>query len=227
MSPTLGQRLRQAREKKGLSLADVAHQTRIPAPRLKDMEDDNFNALGGMTYARSFVQTYSGLLDVNADFVLEQMQPPPLGGKRDYRYLVENYGSWVSNWGDFSAPPAKSMTKKRSPAAVLAIASLVLLIGMGVLLGQAWLGDRKNSTASSARSKTPAGPSTEGVFTAQTPANNQSGSPIGTHETARPSSSPEIILPGKPVTDANQSRAAHAAPPKALPVEDVPAKSKP
>lgn len=215
MSPTLGQRLRQAREKKGLSLADIAHQTRIPAPRLKDMEEDNFNALGGMSYARSFVQTYADLLGVNADFVLEQMQPPPLGGKRDYRYLIESYGSWISKRSDFAAPPAKRVSQGRSPAAVLALASLVLLIGVGVMLGQVWLGDRKNSPANSTRGKTPASSQKAKIVT------NQTSSP---NRTDPPTTMPEIVLPAEPVTDKKQSRAANTTPPKALPAEDTPAK---
>ncbi len=215
MPPTLGQRLKQARENMGLSLADVAHQTRIPAPRLKNMEDDNFNALGGMAYAKSFVQTYSGLLDVNADFVLEQMQAPPLGGKRDYRYLLETHGAWISRRGDFSAPPAKSMKQSRSPAAVLAIGSLVLIIGVGVLLGQAWLGDRKNNANTSVRGSAPAGPTKAGVTAAQTPAS--------TREAAKPSSRPEIILPAEPATGVAKT---NITPPKALPVEDDAPKAK-
>ncbi len=224
MSPSLGQRLRQAREKKGLSLADIAHQTRIPVPRLKAMEEDNFNALGGMAYARSFVQSYSSLLGVNADIVLEQMESPPLGGKRDYRYLVESFGSWISSRGDFAAPPAKSRTKTRSTASVLAIASLVLLIGMGVLLGQAWLGDHKNTAATPARNHAPASPSNPAVTTAQPPTANQNGTTIGPHESGKPTRRPAIALAVEPVTDANQSRATNAVPPKALPVENTPAK---
>lgn len=208
MSPTLGQRLRQAREKMGLSLADVSHQTRIPVPRLKDMEDDNFNALGGMAYTRSFVQTYSKLLDVNASSVLEHMQTPPLGGARDYRYLVESFGSWINSRGDFSAPPAKAMTQTLSRATKLGIAFLVLLIGVGVLLGQAWLGDHKNNASTAARSPLPV-----------IPAKVEDIAEIPRAVKVRDSS-----LPVPPATKVSKK---DAAPPKALPVEDdAPSKSK-
>lgn len=209
MQPTLGQRLKHAREKMGLSLADVAHQTRIPMPRLKDLEDDNYNALGGMAYARSFLQTYAQLVEVNADPVLEQMQTPPLGGTRDFRYLMENFGSWVGNRAEFSAPPAKSMSQPRSFAPVLAIAGLVLLIGMGVLLGQAWIGDRKNNVSASARSASPAVPAKVGISTTE--------KPLSTYEISRPAIIPDSIRPKESVSGVSKN---NGAPPKALPVED-------
>lgn len=217
MSPTLGQRLRQAREKMGLSLADIAHQTRIPVPRLKDMEDDNFNALGGMAYARSFVQTYARLLDVNAGPVLEQMQTPPLGGARDYRYLLENFGAWINGRNDFTAPPAKAMTPNRSAVATLSIAGLVLLIGMGVLLGQAWKNDRKTSAIDPARGK-PALAKAEDTVTENTPDGSRA-LPVSDDAAPHPAIVPASSRAGSPRPMPAVSKT-NGAPPKALPVED-------
>jgi cytoskeleton protein RodZ len=88
MPPTLGQRLKHARDQRGLSLRDVEHATRIPVARLQDLEADRLNGLGGMTYARSFLRTYAALMEVHADDVLAKNNPPPLGVVRYYRYLV-------------------------------------------------------------------------------------------------------------------------------------------
>ena len=75
MPPSLGQKLKQAREQLGLSLADVAHKTRIPVPRLHDLEEDNYNTFGSLTYARAFLQTYAGFVGVDANSVTDHMSP--------------------------------------------------------------------------------------------------------------------------------------------------------
>ncbi|MEI6534011.1 MAG: helix-turn-helix domain-containing protein [Verrucomicrobiaceae bacterium] len=226
MPPTLGQHLKHAREKRGLSLADVSHQTKIPWPRLKDMEDDNFNALGGMAYTRSFVQTYARLLNVNADSVLEQMQTPPLGGARDYRYLLESHGSWIHKQGQFSAPPVKNMTQHRSVGALLAICGVVLIIGMGVLLGQAWLGERKTNAVSNPRPASNMVAKPDATAT-DTPVVSLRALPASTGDFLKPGVKPVEAHPNPPVAGVPKAmRVEGGAPPKALPVEDGPAKSK-
>lgn len=225
MTLTLGQRLQHARKKKGLSLADVAHQTRIPVSRLKDMEDDNFNALGGMAYARGFVHTYAQLLEVNAESVLEQMQPPPLGGTRDYQYLTESYGAWINQQSNTSAHPATAINKHRSSAAVMAIASLVLLIGVGVLLGQAWLGERKNSHLNSSRtpSSVLSAPGDEKAIETKKSDIILPAKPGSTADSIRPALPPQS---SQPKTSAPFFPKSSGTPPKALPVEDDTSKAK-
>lgn len=133
MPPTLGQRLKHAREKRGLSLRDLEHSTRIPMARLQDLEDDNLNGFGGMAYAKSFLKSYASLLEVDADEVLSRMKPPPLGGVRDYRYLVESQGRWVTERRPHEAPlaPASGLNAGRSFlfAAMVSVACAVLIGG--------------------------------------------------------------------------------------------------
>jgi cytoskeletal protein RodZ len=95
MNLTLGQRLKAAREARGLSLADAAHETRIPAQRLIHLEAENYPSFGSMTYARSFLKLYSDYLDVNAAEVLEELPSAVFGGPQDYRHLVDSFGPWL------------------------------------------------------------------------------------------------------------------------------------
>jgi len=95
MNLTLGQRLQAAREVRGLSLADAAHETRIPAQRLQHLESENLAAFGSMTYARSFLKLYSDFLEVDASAVLDELPSAVLGGPQDYRHLVESFGPWL------------------------------------------------------------------------------------------------------------------------------------
>lgn len=92
---TLGAKLQDARLKRGLSVLDAAHKTRIPAQRLQNLEADNYAAFGSMTYARAFVRQYSAFLGVSAEKTLEDLPSGVLGGQRDYRYLLESFGPWV------------------------------------------------------------------------------------------------------------------------------------
>lgn len=95
MNLTLGQRLKAARETRGLSLADAAHETRIPMQRLQHLESENLAAFGSMTYARSFLKLYSDFLGVDASAVLDELPSAVLGGPQDYRHLVESFGPWL------------------------------------------------------------------------------------------------------------------------------------
>lgn len=54
----LGQRFKQAREKKGLSIDDVAAKTFILKSHLRALEANDFDALPQPTFARGFATTY-------------------------------------------------------------------------------------------------------------------------------------------------------------------------
>ncbi len=135
MVTTLGQRLRAAREKRGLSLEDAAHFTRIPAVRLRNLETDNYASFGSMTYARSFLKLYSRYLSVDASEILDDLPPARLGGRRDYRYLIEQFGPWIpEKRGPFAQLPAWSFRNRgaRSPFATALGVFVAVLIGTGI-----------------------------------------------------------------------------------------------
>lgn len=95
MTATFGRMLIAAREMRGLSIEDAAHETRIPAQRLRYLESGNIAAFGSLTYARSFMRQYSDFLEVDASSMLEELPEGALGGERDYRYLTQSQGPWL------------------------------------------------------------------------------------------------------------------------------------
>ncbi len=134
MSMLPGIQLRTAREKRGLTLLDAAHETRIPVQRLQWLEQDNWAAFGSLTYARSFLKIYGQFLDINVEEVLEELPTTKLGGPGDYRYLTENHGPWVVKDRRLQRLLNAQERKKtsRSPlAAGLAIFALVF-VGTGL-----------------------------------------------------------------------------------------------
>jgi transcriptional regulator with XRE-family HTH domain len=65
--PGVGEQLRAAREAKGLSLEQVAAETRIPQRHLIAMEAGDFAKLPGRTYAVGFARTYAKTVGLDAD----------------------------------------------------------------------------------------------------------------------------------------------------------------
>ena len=63
----IGERLRAAREVKGLTLEQVAAQTRIPQRHLQTIETGDFSQLPGRTYAVGFVRTYAKTVGLDQD----------------------------------------------------------------------------------------------------------------------------------------------------------------
>lgn len=214
MPPSLGQRLKHAREKLGLTLADVSHRTRIAVPRLSDLEQDSYMAFGSLTYARSFLQSYADFLGVDAHATTEHMPSPPLGGARDYRYLTESYGPWVPDRPDRSLMiPAKSVPAPRSMVALVAGIGMVLALLGGIVVGAVMFGEKKpgTETSSSQRGGTSSGSARDDFEVRkadleQVPVKKAEPVEEGGHPTVRPPASP------------------NGAPPKALPVLDDPPK---
>jgi cytoskeleton protein RodZ len=68
--PGPGDSLRLARESRGLSLEDVARETRIRIEYLDAMERDDFRALPGDVYSRGFLRNYGSYLGLNAAEVI-------------------------------------------------------------------------------------------------------------------------------------------------------------
>ncbi len=148
MTLTVGQRLHIARESKGLTLQDVSHTTRIPVPRLRDLEEDTYTTFGSLTYARTFLKDYSDLMGVDAHEVLEEMHAQPLGGADSYKYLVQNYGTWTRKRSSSAGYVRSPMMAKSGSMGLAAILSgAVLLIGMGVLLGATFVNHKAPAPA--------------------------------------------------------------------------------
>lgn len=69
---TIGQILRNAREKKGLSIEELEASTRIVAKFIKALENEEFDALPGEIYVKGFIKNLSDKLSLDAEMVLER-----------------------------------------------------------------------------------------------------------------------------------------------------------
>ena len=68
---TLGEQLREARERAGLTVEEAAAQTNIRREHLNALEADELGALPGLPFARGFIRIYADLLKVDADVLLD------------------------------------------------------------------------------------------------------------------------------------------------------------
>ena len=65
MGATVGERLRYAREARGLTLEDVATQTRVPIRHLRAIEDSHFDELPAVTYTVGFGRSYANAVGLD------------------------------------------------------------------------------------------------------------------------------------------------------------------
>lgn len=88
MSLTLGEKLRQAREDKGLTLSEVSEHTRISALYLQSIENNDYKILPGGIFNKGFVKSYAKFVGMNEQEALNdysdilaqsETQHPPEG----------------------------------------------------------------------------------------------------------------------------------------------------
>jgi cytoskeletal protein RodZ len=115
--PTVGQRLRAAREEKGLSLEDVAAQTRIPQRHLASIEAADWDSLPTPTYTIGFAKSYAGVVGLDRTDIGDQLRAE-MGGQRFTANTVEAFEP---------ADPRRTMPKW---LVLGTIAGLVVLIAL-------------------------------------------------------------------------------------------------
>jgi cytoskeletal protein RodZ len=68
----LGNRLKQAREEKGLSLEDLQTVTKIQKRYLIGIEEGNYSIMPGQFYARAFIRQYSEAVGLDPELIFEE-----------------------------------------------------------------------------------------------------------------------------------------------------------
>jgi cytoskeleton protein RodZ len=71
MSMTLGEKLRQAREERGIPISEVAEQTRISRLYLESIENDDYKPLPGGIFNKGFVKSYAKFIGLDEQEALQ------------------------------------------------------------------------------------------------------------------------------------------------------------
>ena len=72
MAETLGEKLRAAREARGISIRDVAEQTRIAPMYIECIENDNYKPLPGGIFNKGFVKSYARFIGMDEHDALQE-----------------------------------------------------------------------------------------------------------------------------------------------------------
>jgi cytoskeleton protein RodZ len=121
--PSVGERLRAAREEKKISLEDIAAQTRIPRRHLESIEAADWDHLPAPTYTIGFARSYASAVGLDRAEVADQLRAE-MGGQRTAT------ASEVFEPAD----PARTMPK----SLVIAMIAAVILL----LVVMSWLNRR-------------------------------------------------------------------------------------
>lgn len=123
-SATAGDRLRAAREEKGLSLEDIAAQTRIPQRHLESLETGDWAKLPAPTYTIGFARSFASAVGLDRTEISDQLRSE-MGQQRPVATTSEVFEP---------ADPARSMPKWLVFGAIIAVIALVLVLS--------WLNER-------------------------------------------------------------------------------------
>ena len=129
----IGERLRLAREEKGLSLDEVAGQTRIPVRHLQHIESGDWDALPAATYSVGFVRSYANAVGLDGAALGAELRQQ-LGGARRTGTVSEYYEP---------ADPARVPPKWLAITAALIAAALVV----GYLVFRSGVDDGRETAA--------------------------------------------------------------------------------
>ena len=69
----IGAELRNARIQRGLTIEQVAQDTRISARFLRALEEDDFEALPAPVYVRGFLRSYANYLRIDSQPLLDEL----------------------------------------------------------------------------------------------------------------------------------------------------------
>ena len=161
--PTVGERLRAAREEKGLSLEDVAAQTRIPQRHLASIEVADWDNLPAPTYTVGFAKSYASAVGLDRTDIGNDLREE-MGGQR-----------FAASSADVFEPadPARTMPKTLVLGAILAV---IILIGVMSWLNNRSLDETNEPQAEVANPATPA--TTPAAPTTTAPAAQSPSAPV-------------------------------------------------
>jgi cytoskeleton protein RodZ len=103
----VGERLRAAREDRGLTVEQAADRLRLTRTQINHMEADAFASLGAPVFARGFLRNYARLLELDAEALLAEisgqapgMQTPVADPRReeDNVPLAGQASFWSNTW---------------------------------------------------------------------------------------------------------------------------------
>src|ERR1044072_5352185 len=157
MAESLGEKLRLAREARGITLSEVAAQTRLAARYLEAIEENNYKPLPGGVFNKGFIKAYAKYVGVDEQEALN-----------DYAHAVASQSETEIDDNRYRRPSVMTDDRNRSSWSSLVFAVIILaLMSGGIYLLVQWY----RSAPSEPQAKTPPPVNTAGSNTNTAPAN--------------------------------------------------------
>lgn len=119
MASTLGEKLRQAREARDISISEVAEQTRISPSYIESIENDDYRPLPGGIFNKGFVKSYAKVVGIDETEALA-----------DYaRLIADQEGSQYSDEPKTYRPEVLT-DDRRSSSMLLTVIFAVVILGL-------------------------------------------------------------------------------------------------
>ncbi|QUE49837.1 helix-turn-helix domain-containing protein [Luteolibacter ambystomatis] len=183
-----------------MSIADVAHRTRIPARVIEALEKDDYGSFPSPTYAKSFLAQYAEFVGIDPSRWMDFFEPVAFTGPDDVLSIVdapEPSHHHTHHYHDASVSEPRHL---RRSSGVASTVMLILLTG-GVIYACVWaipLIEKKyggadthvppappkfiephaKSLPAESPATTPAGSQNDPTMTASKPASSPPGEPI-------------------------------------------------
>lgn len=120
MSLTLGEKLRQAREERGISISEVAEQTRISPHYLDSIENDDYRTLPGGIFNKGFVKSYAKYVGIDEQEALQ-----------DYSRLIASQDTGAPTEEPKTYRPEVLTDDRASSSMIPTIIIAVIILGLG------------------------------------------------------------------------------------------------
>jgi cytoskeleton protein RodZ len=122
----LGEKLKQARLARKITLEEASRVTKIRPSRIAEIEQEDFSSFASLAYAKGFLLIYGKYLDVDVRPYLEAFEISD-------RVTVDGY-SYLQDSGPTAPPPIVRRQPRKSPAVLpFVVAVAVLVIGLWVI----------------------------------------------------------------------------------------------
>ena len=117
---SVGQHLRQLREERRMSVAEVSRATRVPVSSVERIEADRFDELPGEVFVRGFLRAYARALEVPPDEVLA-------------RYTSSRRVAWVTPL-PITSPVKPARTRRFGVAIAFVLLLILFTLALSIVL---------------------------------------------------------------------------------------------
>ncbi|WP_353204193.1 RodZ domain-containing protein [Sphingomonas sp.] len=155
---TAGEKLREAREAQGLSLAEIAARTRVPVRQLEAIEVGNYAALPSITYSVGFAKAYARAVDLDEVAIAREVR-----GASDQPGAVRRTEYEAYEIDEPSRVPTRGL------AIGALIVAVLLLVGIGLFYGTALFRGEESAPVPVVENKIEAAPAPATVATPSVP----------------------------------------------------------